>query len=185
MFPNRHAVYLHDTPNRRLFAGDKRAFSHGCVRLDQPFRLRRVRARPGMDRGAPASLIGKGERTIQLPEKIPVHITYFTLLTSTRRAALHVTPTSTASTTRCAWPRIVERPDGDANRRAAGARRRRAPRSPPRRSRRGAGASRSAHARMLRRRRSRSARRSSWFTRSARARLPSVRCSRRNSGGRR
>ena len=39
MFPNQHAVYLHDTPNRSLFNAQKRAFSHGCVRLDQPFRL--------------------------------------------------------------------------------------------------------------------------------------------------
>lgn len=79
MFPNRHAVYLHDTPNRRLFAADKRAFSHGCMRLDQPFRFGELVLGPQWTEARLKSLIGKGERTIKLPEKIPVHITYFTL----------------------------------------------------------------------------------------------------------
>ena len=39
MFPNQHSVYLHDTPNRNLFSAGKRAFSHGCVRVDKPFEL--------------------------------------------------------------------------------------------------------------------------------------------------
>jgi murein L,D-transpeptidase YcbB/YkuD len=79
MFPNRHAVYLHDTPSRRLFAADKRAFSHGCVRLDQPFRFGEFVLGPQWNEARLKSLIGKGERTIKLPEKIPVHITYFTV----------------------------------------------------------------------------------------------------------
>ncbi len=39
IFPNQHAVYLHDTPARGLFAREERAFSHGCIRLDQKWEL--------------------------------------------------------------------------------------------------------------------------------------------------
>ena len=39
MFPNKHAVYLHDTPARSLFAQEDRAFSHGCIRLDKKWEL--------------------------------------------------------------------------------------------------------------------------------------------------
>ncbi len=42
MFPNRFSVYLHDTNSRGLFARDERALSHGCVRVDQPFKLAEV-----------------------------------------------------------------------------------------------------------------------------------------------
>jgi murein L,D-transpeptidase YcbB/YkuD len=39
MLPNKYAIYLHDTPAKSLFGRDQRAFSHGCVRVDQPFKL--------------------------------------------------------------------------------------------------------------------------------------------------
>jgi len=39
MLPNKHAIYLHDTPAKSLFGREQRAFSHGCVRVDQPFKL--------------------------------------------------------------------------------------------------------------------------------------------------
>ena len=39
MFPNEHAVYLHDTPSRDLFERDSRAFSSGCIRVENPFEL--------------------------------------------------------------------------------------------------------------------------------------------------
>jgi L,D-transpeptidase YcbB len=79
MFPNQHAVYLHDTPNRGLFGQERRAFSHGCVRLDQPFRFGDFVLGEEWTEARLKSLIGKGERTIHLPEKISVHITYFTV----------------------------------------------------------------------------------------------------------
>lgn len=80
MFPNEHAVYLHDTPNRSLFARDQRAFSHGCVRVDQPFQLAEfLLEAQGYDQARLRGLVGKGERTIKLDKPIPVHLTYFTL----------------------------------------------------------------------------------------------------------
>ena len=39
LFPNRQAIYLHDTPGKSLFNQDKREFSHGCIRVNQPFKL--------------------------------------------------------------------------------------------------------------------------------------------------
>jgi murein L,D-transpeptidase YcbB/YkuD len=39
MFPNKYSIYLHDTPAKSLFQQDQRAFSHGCVRVDDPFTL--------------------------------------------------------------------------------------------------------------------------------------------------
>jgi L,D-transpeptidase YcbB len=77
MFPNQHAVYLHDTPNRSLFSASKRDFSHGCVRVDDPFRLADV-VLPDWSEERLKKLIGKGERTLRLPQKLPVHLAYFT-----------------------------------------------------------------------------------------------------------
>jgi murein L,D-transpeptidase YcbB/YkuD len=81
MFPNQHAVYLHDTPNRNLFSASKRAFSHGCVRVDKPFELaEEIMGKDGRWTEAKLrGLIGKGERYVHLTNPLPVHLTYFTL----------------------------------------------------------------------------------------------------------
>jgi len=81
MFPNQHSVYLHDTPNRNLFSASRRAFSHGCVRVDQPFQLaEEVLGQDGKWTEAKLrGLIGKGERYVYLDRPLPVHLTYFTL----------------------------------------------------------------------------------------------------------
>jgi murein L,D-transpeptidase YcbB/YkuD len=89
MFPNKHAVYLHDTPNRRLFAADKRAMSHGCVRLDQPFRFGEFVLGSEWTEARLKGLIGKGERTVRLPEKVPVHLAYFTVLVDDKGDVRH------------------------------------------------------------------------------------------------
>ena len=79
MFPNGHAVYLHDTPNRRLFSTTRRAYSHGCIRVENPFTLADFVLGHEWSEPRLKKLIGRGERTIFLPKKLPVHLTYFTL----------------------------------------------------------------------------------------------------------
>jgi murein L,D-transpeptidase YcbB/YkuD len=80
IFPNQHSVYLHDTPSRNLFGAERRAFSHGCVRVEQPFRLaEELLANDGAwSEKKLRGLVGKGERHIRLRQTLPVHITYFT-----------------------------------------------------------------------------------------------------------
>ena len=77
MFPNEHSVYLHDTPLRGLFGTARRAYSHGCVRLDQPMRLAELVMGPGWSARLQA-MIGSTERTVMLPHPIPIHLEYFT-----------------------------------------------------------------------------------------------------------
>jgi len=77
MFPNEHAVYLHDTPLRGLFGTARRAYSHGCVRLDQPMRLAELVMGAGWSARLQA-MIGSTERTVMLPHAIPIHLEYFT-----------------------------------------------------------------------------------------------------------
>ena len=77
MFPNEHAVYLHDTPTRNLFANGKRAFSHGCVRVEQPFALAEIVLGEGWTEERVKSLKGGGERMVKMPRALPIHIGYF------------------------------------------------------------------------------------------------------------
>jgi murein L,D-transpeptidase YcbB/YkuD len=81
MFPNNHAVYLHDTPGRHLFRSEARAFSSGCVRVEYPMRLAEqlLLKRQGFTERALRGMVGGGERTIHLTQRVPVHLAYFTL----------------------------------------------------------------------------------------------------------
>lgn len=78
MFPNDHSVYLHDTPNRRLFVHERRAFSHGCVRVDNPFLLADQLLGPEWTHERLKALIGSGERRINLPQPLAIHLVYNT-----------------------------------------------------------------------------------------------------------
>lgn len=81
MFPNRFAVYLHDTPARGLFARSVRTFSSGCIRLERPLELLDYLFRDS-EQWTPttlrAALDGRSERTIRLPGPVPVHLQYWT-----------------------------------------------------------------------------------------------------------
>ncbi|WP_244313657.1 L,D-transpeptidase family protein [Stappia sediminis] len=77
LFPNKHAIYMHDTPAKRLFKKDARAFSHGCVRLEDP------RAMAAAVLGKPLDYIGsriaQGRNDSDpVTRDIPVHVAYFT-----------------------------------------------------------------------------------------------------------
>ncbi len=77
LFPNRHSIYMHDTPSRSLFKRSKRAFSHGCVRVQDPLTMAELVT--GMDRTVIEEKIAAGENErMKLPRKIPVHLVYFT-----------------------------------------------------------------------------------------------------------
>lgn len=81
MFPNQFSIYLHDTPSKRLFRKDARAFSHGCVRVQDPMTL--AKALLALQSDDPSAFItrildrGK-ERRVNLEEPVPVHLTYRT-----------------------------------------------------------------------------------------------------------
>jgi L,D-transpeptidase YcbB len=80
-FPNRFLVYQHDTPDKQLFAHDVRAYSHGCMRVQDPAKYAEVLlniARPSENWTAERvkRMFGTGEQDIQLPAPIWVLLTY-------------------------------------------------------------------------------------------------------------
>jgi L,D-transpeptidase YcbB len=94
LMPNSYNIYLHDTPSTRLFSRGGRAFSHGCVRVDDPEKLAQYVLR---DDGAwTASRIDQAmasgiEQHVKLHDAIPVHIVYFTAWVD-ERGGLHFGP---------------------------------------------------------------------------------------------
>ena len=78
LFPNSFNIYLHDTPAKSLFAKDDRAASHGCIRLERPAELAQWVL--GWDAArVQAAMNGDADnRSVKLPQKIPVYIVYFT-----------------------------------------------------------------------------------------------------------
>jgi len=81
MFPNKHAVYLHDTPSRYKFSQSARAFSSGCIRVQDPFELATLLLddQPEWSRAHIDEVLESGERTtVRLTEPLPVIILYWT-----------------------------------------------------------------------------------------------------------
>ncbi|NND49909.1 MAG: L,D-transpeptidase family protein [Rhizobiales bacterium] len=77
LFPNKHAIYMHDTPQRHLFERDTRAFSHGCVRLHQPREM--AAAVLGKSVEYVDARIGEGRNASEeIDADIPVYVSYFT-----------------------------------------------------------------------------------------------------------
>ncbi|NLR96307.1 L,D-transpeptidase family protein [Rhizobium sp. P38BS-XIX] len=77
LFPNSHAIYMHDTPQKSFFKKDMRALSHGCVRLADP----RAMAAAVLDTTVQdvAKQIAAGQnKAVAVPQKFPIYIAYFT-----------------------------------------------------------------------------------------------------------
>ncbi|GAA6198849.1 L,D-transpeptidase family protein [Aquicoccus sp. SU-CL01552] len=84
MFPNRYNIYLHDTPQKHLFKREVRAFSHGCIRLAEPFEFAYALLAVQSDdpRGLFQSILKSGRETkVDLEKHVPVHIIYRTAFT--------------------------------------------------------------------------------------------------------
>ena len=81
LFPNQHDVYLHDTPSKSLFERAYRAYSHGCIRVQNPMEFANalLAHEPQLNVAMLEEMVGGGERWNNLERHIPVHITYFTL----------------------------------------------------------------------------------------------------------
>ena len=78
MFPNKYAVYIHDTPEKGLFSHKYRYNSSGCVRIQEPFTLLSY-LKPYLKGSYESALDSNKTLYIRLKRKIPVHIIYFTL----------------------------------------------------------------------------------------------------------
>lgn len=87
LFPNRWNIYLHDTPAKNLFKREVRAFSHGCIRLNDPFDFAyAVLSKQSSD---PKDLFKshlntRRESVIQVESQLPVHLTYRTAFTTAK-----------------------------------------------------------------------------------------------------
>lgn len=81
LFPNSFNIYFHDTPAKSLFSMDKRAYSHGCIRLSEPEKMAEylLRNNPEWtpDKIAEA-MNGDKEKYVKLSKPVPVLITYYT-----------------------------------------------------------------------------------------------------------
>lgn len=77
LFPNAHAIYMHDTPSKGFFQRDNRALSHGCIRLAEPRKMAAAVLGTGLDDVGKQISSGKN-RAVAVPVKIPVYIAYFT-----------------------------------------------------------------------------------------------------------
>lgn len=76
LFPNKHAIYMHDTPQKSFFARDMRALSHGCIRLQDPRGM--AAAVLGTSVDYVADKLKRGHSTENVARTIPVYVAYFT-----------------------------------------------------------------------------------------------------------
>ncbi len=83
MFPNKHSIYMHDTPMKSLFSKDLRAFSHGCVRLARPFEFANALLSGNETKNNSnfySALNSSEETRFNLENYIPVYMSYRTVI---------------------------------------------------------------------------------------------------------
>ena len=81
LFPNSFNIYFHDTPAKSLFGQDKRAFSHGCIRLSEPEKMAEYLLRNNPEwtpEKINDAMYSGNEQTVRLKKPVPVIITYYT-----------------------------------------------------------------------------------------------------------
>ena len=84
-FPNKFSVYLHDTPTKHLFKKKRRAFSHGCIRLSNPFSLLESLSKiePNIDSCMVKKILkSKKKKEVDLTKDLPIHLVYLTTWTN-------------------------------------------------------------------------------------------------------
>ena len=89
MFPNHSNIYLHHTPSTQLFARERRDFSHGCIRVEDPVALARfvLQDDPAWTPERIREAMGQGKsHTIRLPQPIPVVLAYSTTIVKNGRS---------------------------------------------------------------------------------------------------
>jgi len=87
LFPNSFDIYLHDTPSKSLFNEDKRAFSHGCIRVSEPQKLAAflLEDYPEWTKDKiSAAMNSKKEQYVTLKKTVPVYIVYLTAFVDDR-----------------------------------------------------------------------------------------------------
>lgn len=81
LFPNSFNIYFHDTPAKSLFNREKRAFSHGCIRLREPEKLANYLLRNNTEwtpQRISAAMNSGEEKYVKLKDPVPVFISYYT-----------------------------------------------------------------------------------------------------------
>jgi len=82
LFPNSYDIYFHDTPAKELFKKDKRAFSHGCIRLAEPEKMAEylLKDNPAWPpEKIHEAMSGDEQQSVNLKDPVPVFITYYTV----------------------------------------------------------------------------------------------------------
>ncbi len=125
IFPNNHAVYLHDTPSKHLFARGERAYSHGCIRVKDPLDLAdQVLDTPNWDQSEVKRVVNRGStRYVHLDDHLQVLIYYLTAMADadgrvgfrrdiySRDATLLKVMQGPASPPRLIWPEPEPEPE--------------------------------------------------------------------------